>query len=163
MEQLVILVIIGLISLVNWLIQRSAEARERRRIERKRQESPDGDPFHQDGTARKVEQPEPVSDADPAREMRRLMEAFGIPMEPEDPAPPEKIRPVAPPALPTPPAWVPASPRPAAVRAEAVPPILPTAVRRRSAAPISSLLRTRKAARQAVVLREILGPPKAFQ
>ena len=36
MEQLVILLVIGIISLVNWLMQRSAEIREQRKAEAER-------------------------------------------------------------------------------------------------------------------------------
>jgi len=180
MEQLVILVIIGLISLVNWLIQRSAEARERRKLERKREGLPDGDPFLSGQGGPPPPQPTeptpaasnsapnlaPDPAADPAREMRRLMEAFGIPMEPDEPLPQERIRPPAPPVppeLPPPVFCPPVLARERIVSAQAARPFDLPSTARSPVSPVSSLLRTRTAARQAIVLREILGPPKAFQ
>jgi len=160
MEQLVILVIIGLISLVNWMMQRSAELRERRKIEHQKQGIPEGDPFRQT----EEEEPPPTrSQADPAADMRRLMEALGLPLEDE---PPVVVRehPPAPPPLPQPPprpaaAYKPAAPKPSATSR-------PYQIQSPSAHPhngaLAQSLRDKTQIRQAIILREVLGPPKAF-
>jgi len=104
MEQLIILLAIGAISLVNWLIKQSAEARERKkqqaRIDRGEQ-SPVDEPEEV------LLEPQPRSsrapqNEDPSESMRKLMEALGLPMENEPPKPVQ--RPVAtPPPIYTPP------------------------------------------------------------
>lgn len=149
MEQLVILVIIGLISLVNWLIQRSAELREKRKQERKRLGIPEGSPFH----PAPEPQPEPV---DPAENMRRLMEALGLPVESEAPVSTPRVE--EPPPLPLPPPA--AAPKPSPRPTRPAPPV-PAA----AAAPafdLSRALQQRGSLRQAIILREILGPPKGL-
>ena len=164
MEQLVILVIIGLISLVNWLIQRSSELREKRRLEQKRMGMPEGVPERGES-----QEPEPAPQAapvDPAAEMRKLMEALGLPVEDEPPvvrrAPTPPPAPELPPAPPPLPMWQPgrsevrASPLPVPAAAP-VPKVMP-AIRNRWAGE----LRSRDGIRRAMVLREILGPPKAL-
>ncbi len=162
MEQLVILVVIGLISLVNWLIQRSAERRGQRKQEREGRGIPEGDPFRQTGEDFESEEEPPPAPpvADPAGEMRKLMEALGIPLETGEPPRPEPRKPLAPPKLP-PPVFVPSA-KPVVEK-----PLFPPA----SAAPLEIAPRTgalrnslhsRDSVRRAVVLREILGPPKAF-
>jgi hypothetical protein len=155
MEQLVILVIIGLIGLVNWLMQRSAEIRERRKEERKRLGIPEGNPFHPS------ESPAP-SPKDPAKEMRRLMEALGVPMEEPEPqfvAPP-RIRPAAtlPPVFTPPLPKQKSQPQKSPVREPVQPhptaPLTPA---------VMKAIRSHDGIRQAIVLREILGPPKALR
>jgi hypothetical protein len=96
MEQLVILLLIALISLINWLIKKSAALREARKLEEKMAktgESPRAAP------PPKLEPPE----FEPS--LRRLKEALGLPDEALPPALPrrtqEKIAPA--PALPEPP------------------------------------------------------------
>lgn len=151
MEQLVILVIIGLISLVNWLMQRSAELREKRKLERKSLGIPEGNPFQEQQPAEETERLDP----DPAANMRRLMEALGLPMESE-PAPPRKRSEDLPPPLPPPPTAAPSKPafrphRTAQVPAAPAP-----------ASALSQALKQRGSLRQAIILREILGPPKGL-
>jgi hypothetical protein len=154
MDQVVIVVVIGLISLVNWLMKRSAELREQRKLER--EEFVNSDPFHElpdvesaDLPAPSVRQPSAASD-----EMRRIMELMGMPLEEEAP-PPLPVQPV----LPVLPKYQ--SPKPAR-------PAKPVSSRSEGAAEtpgpsaLTSALRSRTGIRQAVVLREILGPPKAF-
>jgi len=158
MEQLVILVVIGLISLVNWLIQRSAEIREQRKQERESRGIPEGDPFRQE---EKVSGEFPPPIADPAGEMRKLMEALGIPLETGEAPRPEPREPAAPPQLPPPVVLVPSA-RPAVEKPTS--PSAPTS--QLGSAPRTGTLRnslhSRDSVRQAVILREILGPPKAF-
>ncbi|MFZ4776181.1 MAG: hypothetical protein ACOYM3_12490 [Terrimicrobiaceae bacterium] len=168
MEQLVIIVIIGLISLVNWLMQRSAQIREERKQERERLGIPEGDPFHGEEAAEVAEHRTESSPAagDPSANMRKLLEALGLPVE-EAAQPPQAItpRPVAPeitppPALPRLPAYrsfTPPKPRPENPNAQAfvMPPPAVTS-------PLVLALRSHEGVRQAIVLREILGPPKAL-
>jgi hypothetical protein len=157
-QQIVIIVIIGLISLVNWLMKSSAELRERRRQERERLGIPEGDPYHEDSRKAKT----PGSLAPPTQasspEMRRLLEALGLPAD-------EEQEPPAPVVLPPIPACQPPTPRKPSsgkprgemphARASAIPPAAPVS-------PLSLALHSRDSIRQAIVLRELLGPPKAF-
>jgi hypothetical protein len=157
MEQVVIIVIIGLISLVNWVVKRSAEIREERKLERQRLGIPEGDPFH--SAPHQAESPAPLTRPAlaPSAEMRRLMEALGLPSEEEE-APPGPVVREAP--LPPLPAYrPPAASKPRAEKpAAGVASISPTAA---PVSPLASALRSRDGIRQAIVLREILGPPKA--
>ena len=187
MEQLVILLLIALISIINWIIQKSKESREKRKLEKRA-----------DATGEPVAKHEPAPDATGTETaMRRLREALGLP---EDAAPPaipkraeservesKRIEPkrgerplpvpapspdrLAPPPLPQP------ERRPILVHAPPVPrwqghrrfefphkvakPLLP------EEAPqplrIRELLRSQGGLRHAVVLSEILGPPKSLR
>ena len=154
MEQLVILVIIGLISLVNWLVQRSSEIRKQRKLEREQQGIPEGNPF-----LPSEEKSAAPARKDPSEEMRRLMEVLGVPVEE-----PQRES-AAPPQLPPAPVFVtapsrrknpPSAPKPAAA---APSPQHPAS----SSRAFSDALRSRAGVRRAVVLREILGPPIAFR
>ncbi len=104
MEQLVILVIIGLISLVNWILQRAAERREAAKAEaeiRRQQEE-----FKRSG-GRLEPPPPPARPAPPAPPplapakdpLRELMEALGLP---DEEPPPHRSPRQAPPPLPEP-------------------------------------------------------------
>lgn len=95
MEQVVILIVIGLISLVNWLLQKAAERRERRKAEaairrshevtdrtRARQERVH--PLSRSETAAPPPRPQPQPPRAPAPgddPFRELMEALGLPPE----------------------------------------------------------------------------------
>ena len=155
MEQVVIIVIIGLISLVNWVMKRSAEIREQRKLERQRLGIPEGDPFHVGPHLAESHASRPHPFMEPSTDMRRLMEAIGLPSDEEEVP---VVREVAP-SLPPLPAYHPPLRR--KPRAEnpgpraAIPPAA-------SASPLSLALRSRDGIRQAIVLREILGPPKAL-
>ena len=156
MEQLVIIAIIGLISLVNWVMKRSAEIREQRKLERQRLGIPEGDPFH---PAENPAAPHRSAD-DSSPDMRRLMEALGLPPAEEE-LPPRPVVREASPALPPLPAYRPPStPKPRfqspGTRAPATPPAVV------SGSPLDAALRSHDGIRQAIVLREILGPPKAL-
>ena len=154
MEQLVLLLVIAAISLVNWLIERSAKLREQRRREKE---------------ASNQGQPPPVSspsfpDPSPREEiedqMRRMLESFGLPVEAPKPIP-QKAEPVfvfeepiAPP-LPPPRPLAP-TPRPALRRSTE------TSTSTRTHRVWTSRLSSPQGLREAMVLREILGPPKAL-
>ena len=77
MEQFIFLLIIGLISLIHWIIQKSSEAREKAKAKRRADQ---GDsPFPSSASSRQEGEPT----ADPAEGMRKLMEALGVPLEEE--------------------------------------------------------------------------------
>jgi hypothetical protein len=147
MEQLVLLLIIGAISLINWLIEKSGKRREQRRFETERaRREAEPSPYQESAPspASIPEVPEPA----PQQEMRRFLESFGIPM-PDEVAPQEVA-----PQIPTPaPAQTPAS---------------HTIVRNIKQTPSKSRdvpleIRFPAALRQAIVWREILGPPRSLQ
>lgn len=157
-QQIVFIVIIGLISLVNWLMKRSAEIREQRKRERERLGIPEGDPFHPESQQAENPAPQPSPVKAPSPDMRRLMEALGLPADEEPPTP--VVRQVTPRARPPLPACQPTPARKPRVenpnsQAFAIP-------HAAAATPLSLALRSRDGIRQAIVLREILGPPKAF-
>jgi len=115
MEQLVILLVIGAISLVNWLLQRSAELREKRKLER--QGGPAGaPPLPRTGPPPVARGGDPDAEADPAEAMRKLMEALGLPVEEAPPKIPQRGQ--APPPLPVPEASVPEPAPPVPARRE---------------------------------------------
>ena len=178
MEQLVIILLIALISIINWIIQKSKEAREKRKLEKRA-----------DATGEPVAKHEPAPDATGTETaMRRLREALGLPEDAPPPAipkraEPEKVEPkriepkraerraVAPPPLPQP------EKRPAVVH---VPPVRRGEEHRRFEFPhqigkpllpedpkkpprIRELLQSQGGLRDAVVLSEILGPPKSLR
>lgn len=97
-EQIILLLVIGLISLVNWVIQKSAEARKKRQMQERidRGEEP-----AQPVASRRYDHhdEEPETEGDPAENMRRLMEALGLPLEDAPPQPVPRPQ-AAPPPLP---------------------------------------------------------------
>ena len=155
MEQLVLLLVIAAISLVNWLIERSAKLRERRRLQK---DSAGRDPDAPPGG------PSPVPEASAREEleehMRRMMESFGFPAEQPQPVLEKTAPPVVfeEPSAPPPPLR---GPQPAA-RRPALRKSPPAAPSTRPRSPWLQRLGTPQGLREAVVLREILGPPKAF-
>jgi hypothetical protein len=188
MEQLVLLLIIGLISLINWLMQRSAEMREKRKLEKARQESGD-QPLvmeREDTGAQDADRADKEPAEDPSESMRKLMEALGVPMEE---APPVRRQPPSIPAetaqppviLPEEPPFVPPSPDPVfeappVRKAPPLPRIESPAVARPkwrpkpqapvvAAAPsrIRDLLSSPSGLRDAIVLSEILGTPRGLR
>ncbi len=179
MEQLVILIIIGLISLVNWALQKSAEKREQAKLQREAQRG-----GKDEGRRNVYTQPQPVRtkklrrppEQDPFKE---LMEALGLP--------PDELRPPVPPRLPKPdfdeeemhsmeePVPPPVTRSPS-VRWHAKKPDDQTAKLASAfaasehrptrdaarAGTRNALLSSRASQRQAVILAEILGPPRAL-
>ena len=87
MEQLVIILLIALISFINWLVKKSAELREARKREQ--------------GAAKSGEslrsEPPPPPEAEPEISMRRLREALGLPDEAQPPALPKRMEQRVPP------------------------------------------------------------------
>jgi outer membrane biosynthesis protein TonB len=81
MEQLVILLLIALISIINWIIQKSKEARAKRKLEKRA-----------DATGEPVARQEPAPDVAETA-MRRLREALGLPEDAPPPALPKRAEP----------------------------------------------------------------------
>lgn len=160
MEQLVILIIIALISFVNWAMQKSAERREARKLAKEsgQEAAPSATPAR------------PASSAE--AEMRKFMDALGLPVE-EPPAPPRaevlEPTPVRPPPIP--------SQRSAASRITRPDPEMRRLAQRlrESESPYAldtgveakrefrNILTSPNSLREAMILREVLGPPKALQ
>jgi len=151
MEQLVLLLIIGAISLINWLIEQSGKRREQRRFEAERaRREAEASPY-QEPSPSPASIPE-VHKSEPQQEMRRFLESFGIPM-PEEVAPQE----VAPEFLTPAPAQTPA---PAPVPRPIVRKLKPTSSKPQQ---VQLEIKSPAALRQAIVWREILGPPRSLQ
>lgn len=154
MEQLVLLLVIAAISLVNWLIERSAKLREQRRREKEASNQGQLPPVSSPSF------PEPSPREEIEDQMRRMLESFGLPVEDPKPIPqkPEPVfvfeEPIAPP-LP-PPRPLPPTPRPTLRRG------LEKSTSDRPNRPWTSRLASPHGLREAMVLREILGPPKAL-
>ncbi len=158
MEQLILLVVIGLISLINWAIKKSAQMREQKRIEEAtlRGEAPELPP-----------EPEPRAfenaGEEPGERMRKLMEALGLPpadlppplLRTEPTRPPHQEKTAAPPAQKI---QVPTTPLPTHRTRT---PKLPKPVT--SPSPFRQLLTRPESAREAIVLAEILGSPRAIR
>lgn len=195
MEQLVLLLIIGAISLINWLIQKSAEYRQKRAEERLRAERAAAG--HVEHDLPEPEQDDLHQEREAEERTRKFLEALGLPEDAMPPRPAERTPPPLPQA--SAPAEVfrapePTRPRPKKNFLHKIRPELerdlaaadvskseivdPFAVdhrfpRKRLAGdprPVSSGqslmadLQTRKnGLREAIVLREILGPPKALE
>jgi type IV secretory pathway VirB10-like protein len=177
MEQFILLLIIAAISLVNWLMQKSAEHREKRKAERAR-----GDSIHPTSDERTTQ---PETQFDPMDQTRKFLEALGLP---DDALPP---RPTMPPPLPSeegfapekrdflhklrpdleqrlfPEASVQVPERPIFVpRTRSVPSLAATVTVAPSSSArglVTGLISEKDGLRRAIVMREILGPPKAFQ
>jgi len=190
MEQLVILLLIALISIINWIIQKSKEAREKRKLEKRA-----------DATGEPVAKHEPAPDLTGTETaMRRLREALGLPEDAEPPVIPKRVEPkkvepprraeprkveqqqqVSPP--PAPPARTLPPPLPQPERKPVVVHVSPAQLwqeHRRVAIPhrvtkplvdeaprqpprVRELLSSEGGLRDAVVLSEILGSPKSLR
>lgn len=186
--QIVIIVIAMLGGFVQWLWGLLQQAREERERRRAAPADPEERRLREETWRRQVDPvrpspqaPRPVNDTptDPWEMVRKLMEKAQEAAQPPappvsrpapPPAPPER-RPAAPPRPASP-------PRPAVAAVE--PARLPTpaavatidpgftvtprpAARAAQADPLARLLARPESVRQAVLLREILGPPKALQ
>ena len=185
MEQLVILIIIGLISLVNWLMQKAAEKREaagQKRAERREVKREARRNVYTQG----VPAPAPTVRRAPAERdpFKELMDALGLPSD-EAPPPPVVARepfheeefasmeePAPPPVLQQPaapkprPRWqAPSVHRPDAKTAQVASAFAaveeaPAASYRGSG--LRALLSGRDSQRKAIVLAEILGTPRGL-
>ena len=169
MEQLVILLLIALISFINWLIKKSAQMREARKREQGATKS--GDTLRSE--------PPPPPEAEPEISMRRLREALGLPDEAQPPALPKRMEPRVPPP-PLPPPQLPPPARRAILHVPVAPaheeyryigmphhrmgkPASPKIEAAASTSRIRELLGSTGGLRDAVVLSEILGPPKCLR
>lgn len=157
MEQLVLLLIIGAISLINWLIEQSGKRREQRRFEAERaRREAEANPYLEPEPA-PIPAPEAREPA-PQQEMRRLLEAFGIPV-------PEEAAPQALPSeIPTPAS----EPTPVFASAPVTVPELRPVIAKTKPTPSSPRkapleIKSPAALRQAIIWREILGPPRSLQ
>jgi hypothetical protein len=171
MEQLVILLLIALISLINWLVRKSSQLRE----ERKREQGA--------ATSGGNLRSEPPQLPEPEHEisMRRLREALGLPDDVQPPILPKRMEQRVPPPVATPPPPLPPRPPPRPVISH-VPlapaheeyrfielphtigkPTGPRIEGPRSSSRIRELLGSAGGLRDAVVLSEILGPPKCLR
>jgi hypothetical protein len=151
MEQLVLLLIIGAISLINWLIEQSGKRREQRRFEAERaRREAEASPY-QEPAPLPTSIPE-VHKSEPQQEMRRFLESFGIPM-PEEVTPQEVVPEILTPA----PAQKPA---PAPAPRTIVRKLKPTSFKPQQ---VQLEIKSPAALRQAIVWREILGPPRSLQ
>jgi hypothetical protein len=184
MEQLVILLLIALISIINWIIQKSKEAREKRKREKRADAT--GEPV-----AKQQPPPEPTGTETAMRRLREALglpedappPAIPKRVEPEEVAPKrverKRVEPapfpspdqVAPPPLPRP------ERRPVLLH---VPPVRRVEEHRRFEFPhrgskplrleapkeplrVRELLESQGGLRDAMVLSEILGPPKSLR
>lgn len=163
MDQVVIIAIVALISLVNWLMKRSAEVREKRRLERQQQGIPEGDPFHPAESADEEAPALPGPARKPSPDMRRLMEALGLPQDDEELIEQEEAPEVRPRVTSPPPPLPVFQPMPKPEpRSEKFKNIDVALSQREAVNPLALALHSHGGLRQAIVLREILGPPKAF-
>jgi hypothetical protein len=180
MEQLVIVLVIAAVSLVKWLMEKSAEQRSRRetgeRVEELERQHP-----RQQRPAPPIRAPRPVASApvpDMEEAARRLREALGLPADSEPPRTARRAS--APPPVPSPEevsrALVPPAAPPA--RKKQPDPAKPshpahTPAHSRAHTPaqtaspardqLEQLLRRRDGLRQVMLAREILGPPKGLE
>lgn len=168
MEQLVLLLIIAAISLVNWLIEKSAKLREQKRLEALRREREEQQNTFPRQAAQPPPAPQPLPEPVPAppsrtqEELRRMLESLGFPIEEEEQAPPPPLPRAEPkpgPAFfeepaPAVPEFRPPAPRPKAQ------PVHATA---RRPNPWAEKLRTHEGFREAFALREIIGPPRCLE
>lgn len=170
MEQLVLLLIIAAISLVNWLIEKSAKLREEKRLGKLRREREE----QQNSFPRQTAQPPPAPQlipepvpAAPSRtqeELRRMLESLGFPIEEEEQAPPPPL----PRAEPRPEPMAPVFEEPAPAIPELRPPAprpkpQPVHAIARRPNPWAEKLRTHEGFREAFALREIIGPPRCLE
>jgi hypothetical protein len=172
MEQLVIVLIIGAVSLIKWLMERSADAQVRR--------NENAQAERRSASASPYQPPVPVAPSVDAREAaRRLREALGLPPDEEQPPPvfrqsPPRREPVilferslvesepanSAAALP--------SPFLSAAAAAMMPIAMPPAPepvpapRPPARAGLDGLLRSREGLRRAILVQEILGTPKGL-
>jgi hypothetical protein len=181
MEQLVLLVVIGLISLVNWLMQKAAEKREQAQLERQAK---------RESKRNVYTQPAPATPARPAHRaagpvqdpFKELMDALGLPSD-QLPPPPVTRReeiveeeefasaeeapplPERRPEIRTPRWQPPAVRRPdekTARLASAFAAVEEKPAAARRGTKLQDLLSNRDSQRQAVILAEILGTPRGL-
>ena len=183
MEQLVILIIIGLISLVNWVMQKAAEKREAAQTKRVEKRE-----VKREARRNIYTQPAPAAPpvarrtAGPRDPFKDLMDALGLPAD-ELPPPPvvrreevfeeeefASVEETAPPPVPAPAVRTPRWQPPSVTRPDEKTARLASAfaaVGEKSApsyrgSKLHDLLATRDAQRKAVIFAEILGTPRGL-
>lgn len=178
MDQLVLLVIIGLISLINWVMQKAAEKRERAKLERESKHEAGRNIYTQKPKREAIPRRAPSPQQDPLKE---LMEALGLP--PDAASPPPAVPRAAPefeeefasleesaPPLPrkmSVPRWQ----TPQVLRPDEKTARLASAFSAQEKSPaekprtssVRAMLADRASKRHAIVIAEILGPPRAVQ
>lgn len=169
MEQLVVLLVIAAISFINWLIKKSAEQREKRR----RMAPP---PIERQDTAPSAD---PETWRAPEDDIRKFMEALGLPPEAEPVAPKrweppaaEVVSIPAPPPLPVAEA-VPMYQAPKVVRPSAEALALAKRLQAKEdpiqageigrSPHVREMLRSPRGLRDAMVLKEILAEPRCLR
>jgi hypothetical protein len=184
MEQLVILIIIGLISLVNWVMQKAAEQREATKMKRVEKRE-----VRRESKRNIYTQPAPAAAPPVARRQtvgrdpfKDLMDALGLPSD-EAPPPPvvrreeffeqeefASVEEAAPPPVPAPgvkaPRWqAPSVRRPDEKTAQLASAFAAVGEKPASAyraSKLHDLLASRDSQRKAIVLAEILGTPRGL-
>lgn len=182
MEQLVLLVIIGLISLVNWVMQKAAEKREQAQLERESKRDSKRNIYTQPlpGSAKRPARGAAAPAQDPFKE---LMDALGLPSDQTTPPPVARREVVleeeefssveeTPPSLPErrPETKIPRWQPPSVQRPDEKAAKLASAFLAQEKSPtekprlttVRSLLADRSSKRQAVILAEILGTPRGL-
>ena len=161
MEQVVILLVIGLISFINWFIQKSAEYKKEQELLKQQRERAEGVT-----STEEADIPQEVPSLDDR--LQTLMEALGQPM----PAPssydstPALSVDLAPPPLPAP-----IETRQTLTEMRKIRELAETFEKNENLHPENAtgtkhylnLLKNPKNVRDAIVLREILGPPKGLE
>lgn len=192
MEQLIILVLIGLVSFINWLIKKSGEARAAKKLK----EIQDRGGASYQVPDQRDQQNRPVAD-ESADAMRKFMEALGLPADQEQAPPPiperritldpEVFAPQPPPPRPvvrrepepvfTPPPipdFIPPIPTVPVIsvpewREEGPAVTAPVhswdepAEEKRAPSRAAEFLSSRGRLRDAIVIAEVLGPPRALR
>ncbi len=146
MEQLVLVLLIAAISLINWLIEQSGKMRERRRLEKQRGPAPEVDP-------------EPLTHQPREAVPPPFLEEWRTLSDTAEPAPPPPLPPaaVAPVVFPVPVR----DPLPA-VQLRPGPRVRPAKAPVPGGSALLPDLKSSVALRQAVLAREILGPPRGL-
>lgn len=146
MEQLVLVLLIAAISLINWLIEQSGKMRERRRLEKQRVPAPEIDPEPLPHQPREAVPPPFLE------EWRTLLETVD-----SAPPPPLPLAEIAPVVVSTPVR----EPVPA-VELRPRPRVRPAKVHVSGRTVLLPDLRNPALLRQAVLAREVLGPPRGL-
>lgn len=146
MEQLVLVLLIAAISLINWLIEQSGKMRERRRLEKQRAPAPDANS-------------EPLTHSPREAVPPPFLEEWRTLLDTAEPAPPPPLPPAAaaPVVFPDPVR----DPLPV-VQLHQVPRVRPAKAPVPAGSAFLPDFKSSVALRQAVLAREILGPPRGL-
>lgn len=172
MEQLVLLLIIAAVSFINWILQKSAEHR------RKQAQKPVAETEEEEFDFDHERTPVPnTAEKKGEKELREFLEALGLPVDepPPPPIPSGRVQPSFQETISAPP------PEPPAVSPKATAPkqskremeelaakfrrssqTAPSAYDLPVSADLHELVTNKMKVREGIILREILGPPKAL-